>query len=357
MKKKIAMILAIILCFAMMPAVFAEGENIKTYNTFLDIDGDGTANDTLTVDLDKYELIGDCTYFEQKDLVLTKPGFAVGYFACKNGDQTTGETIPIPYSVNYEAMICRQRYTEVEGVMTKVDEQTSADNAEAWVDNRTPDYVSADGGDFEWAYLEVTQEMIDAAGGAFEVVFVVRASMYPDTPIAELGQNFSDHFIHVYQRKPALLGNKDVTGTYIEGSSEHIPVYHVEITWGSMDFTYHAGDAGVWNTNTHTYDNVTASGWYCHPDADKITFTNNSNADVNISLNYIAAEGYEHIRGNFIDEAGDRIQSLILLNADNHEGENGAGMETTTACHLILAGELSEGDDSVVIGSIVVTLD
>lgn len=363
MKKKISVILAIILCFAMIPNAFAEGENTKTYNTTLTFNEDGTVteggNGVLTVDLDKYELVAECGYFEQEEnsLVLTKPGFAVGYFSCKNEEQTPGDKIPMPFSINYEVMIVQQTYTEVEGVMTKVDEQLSNDHENDWRDSAKPDFVKPGGGDFEWAFLNVTQEMIDAAGGAFELVFVARAPMYPDTPVAELGQVFSDTFVHLYQEKEVSIGNKDVVGNYVAGNTEIEFVYHVDITWGSLEFTYNQGDVGTWDTDTHTYVGCTESGWTCEEDADKITFTNNSNADVHVRLEYIAAEGYEDIGGAFTDEAGDRIQSLILRNADNHEGENGAGMETVTACHLILSGELTETESAVTIGAVNIVLE
>ncbi len=356
MKKKISLLFAIVLCMAMAVNVFAE---TTTYDTKLTIAEDGTVtaggSDVVTVDLDEYALVAEGTYQSQNGLVLTKPGFAIAYVEYRNEDQTPGEKIPMPFCVNYEVKLTQQRYEEVEGVLTKVNE--FADNNGLWLDSGKPDFVKPGGGDFEWAYLEVTQDMIDAAGGSFEIVLCVRAPMYPDTPVEQLGQVMRSSYVHVYQEKAVVIGDKDVVGSFVAGNTEHIPVYQVDIAWGSFEFTYHQGNVGVWDAGTHTYVGGTASGWSCEEGADTITFTNNSNVDVIVNLEYVAKEGYEAIGGSFTDQAGDRINDLLLFSADNHEGENGAGKATVSICHLILSGELAATDTPVVLGNVLVTLD
>lgn len=83
------------------------------------------------------------------------------------------------------------------------------------------------------------------------------------------------------------LGSNEipVTAKYV-AASEADAVYSVDISWGSMEFTYTAGKA-VWNPATHTYDTSTSTAvWACENDANKITVINHSNAEVSCDLTY-----------------------------------------------------------------------
>ncbi|MBQ8862295.1 MAG: hypothetical protein IJ021_06105 [Clostridia bacterium] len=62
-------------------------------------------------------------------------------------------------------------------------------------------------------------------------------------------------------------------------------VYSVEITWGSMEFTY----TPKWNPDTHTYVH-SDSGWSCEDGANKITVANHSSAPIKVDLEYTAYE-------------------------------------------------------------------
>ncbi|MDO4516636.1 MAG: hypothetical protein Q4C76_05840 [Bacillota bacterium] len=77
-----------------------------------------------------------------------------------------------------------------------------------------------------------------------------------------------------------------VTAKYVAASEADV-VYSVDISWGSMEFTYTAGKA-VWNPVNHTYDtsNTSTAVWACENDANKITVINHSNADVSCDLTY-----------------------------------------------------------------------
>lgn len=75
----------------------------------------------------------------------------------------------------------------------------------------------------------------------------------------------------------------NVSGTYVPGSATST-VYYVDITWGSMEFTYTDAAEGTWNPQDHTYDNSTAAAWSCADGANKITVTNHSNAPVKKQL-------------------------------------------------------------------------
>lgn len=74
-----------------------------------------------------------------------------------------------------------------------------------------------------------------------------------------------------------------VTAKYVAASEADV-VYSVDISWGSMEFTYTAGKA-VWNPINHTYNTSTAV-WTCENDENKITVINHSNAEVSCDLTY-----------------------------------------------------------------------
>ena len=75
---------------------------------------------------------------------------------------------------------------------------------------------------------------------------------------------------------------KKVTATYESGVSE--TVYSVDIAWQGMSFTYIAGDAGLWDPETHTYGPSSADDWA--PSDAKITVTNHSNSAILASFKY-----------------------------------------------------------------------
>lgn len=75
----------------------------------------------------------------------------------------------------------------------------------------------------------------------------------------------------------------DVTGKYVNNND---PTYSVDITWGSMVFTYTINDTAVWDPVKHEYTAGTGESvgtWSCDNGADKVTVTNNSNAQVKVN--------------------------------------------------------------------------
>ena len=89
-----------------------------------------------------------------------------------------------------------------------------------------------------------------------------------------------------------------VKGTYVAGGTA-ATVYSLDITWGSMEFTYTDASEGTWNPETHQYDNVVAAKWDCDKDANKISVTNHSNAGVTVQLSYASEPEYNKITGTF----------------------------------------------------------
>lgn len=99
-------------------------------------------------------------------------------------------------------------------------------------------------------------------------------------------------------RSPTETSTKDVTGIYVK-SSPGI-VYCVDITWGSMQFTYNASE--VWNPDTHNY---TSSGaWTVAIDNvdNQIKVVNHSNTDIVAQLEY--TQIVTSVSGKFTDETG-----------------------------------------------------
>jgi|GEM_PF-1871511 len=141
--------------------------------------------------------------------------------------------------------------------------------------------------------------------------------------------------------------SKDVTANYVAGQTSE-PVYMVDISWGSMTFTYTAASTGTWNPTTHTYDGVTAAKWTCAENANKITVTNHSNAAVTATITESnVTEG--------ITFAWDKT-TLELATADN--GENGAaGTPTTASALLTVSGTLTASEELETIGTVTVTLE
>ena len=73
--------------------------------------------------------------------------------------------------------------------------------------------------------------------------------------------------------------SQDVNGVYA-GMADADTVYSVDVVWGSMEFTYHAGTiTKTWNPETHSYVETPAGqgSWSHGIDANKVTVTNHSN--------------------------------------------------------------------------------
>ena len=142
--------------------------------------------------------------------------------------------------------------------------------------------------------------------------------------------------------------SRDVKATYQPGGTGGT-VYSVDITWGSMEFTYTAASAGTWDPETHSTSGGGSGTWAPKTaDGDKITVTNHSNTSVTASLTYTPVSStYSGISGSF-DQA-----SLSLATAVGTT----VGAAPTGTAKLTLSGAL---DSSVAagtkIGTITVTL-
>ena len=65
--------------------------------------------------------------------------------------------------------------------------------------------------------------------------------------------------------------------------------YSVDITWESMTFTYTEEGTKTWDPATHTYTTNSQGGW--DKTEAKVTVTNHSNVEVNVTLEYTPVAG------------------------------------------------------------------
>lgn len=146
--------------------------------------------------------------------------------------------------------------------------------------------------------------------------------------------------------------NAPVYGIYKTGG-EAEAVYNIDITWGSLEFTYTGAGKGTWNPNTHSYDGATPGKWSCANGADEIIVANNSNTGVNIALSYTAKTGYTSIRGTFTETSGTANDGILsLASAVGTTVENAP----SATAKLVLSGALASGTVSQAIGTVTVTL-
>ncbi len=127
----------------------------------------------------------------------------------------------------------------------------------------------------------------------------------------------------------------DVNASYVAGSASQT-VYSVDITWGSMAFTYTDASAGTWNPDTHAYDGATEADWTCEENANAISITNHSNAAVTVGLSASMNDG---IIGAFSDNStAGTLSSVELVTA---EGTEYAAAPTTTVYFNVTGGEVA----------------
>lgn len=138
---------------------------------------------------------------------------------------------------------------------------------------------------------------------------------------------------------------KAVTASYHSGTGGGT-VYSVDITWGSMAFTYSEGSSPTWNPATHTYSSGGTGGW--SNSGNTVTVTNHSNTGVTANLIYTPEATFTGISGSF---------DKSTMNLETAEGKTFENASKDTAA-LTLSGTL---DNSVItsttIGTIKVTIN
>lgn len=152
--------------------------------------------------------------------------------------------------------------------------------------------------------------------------------------------------VNAFAAEPGQTDSKDVTADYNGAASE--PVYSVEITWGSLAFTYNAENAGTWNPDEYVYEGATGESWACEAGANRITVTNHSNAAVTAT---IANSGVKD--GITLTWSKTKLE---LGTADNGKGEGGKGTPVSDYAELTVAGSITNTGASQKLGSVTVTL-
>jgi hypothetical protein len=137
----------------------------------------------------------------------------------------------------------------------------------------------------------------------------------------------------------------DITGKYVAGNN--IDTYSVDISWGSMEFEYHAADK-VWNPSTHTFVTEGSAYWTCATNANAITVTNHSSKAITASFAYTPSASYSGITVTF-----DKT-TLNLAGATEGSAQNAAPTDTAK---ITLSGTLSSSvTQNVKFGSVTVTV-
>ena len=73
----------------------------------------------------------------------------------------------------------------------------------------------------------------------------------------------------------------DVQAKYVDGV-ESPDVYSIDVTWGSMQFTYSTSGTREWDPSTHKYKDDVTSGWTAS--GNTVTVTNHSNRAVKVTF-------------------------------------------------------------------------
>lgn len=64
-----------------------------------------------------------------------------------------------------------------------------------------------------------------------------------------------------------------------------LPIYSVDISWGSMKFVYNKKDVYTWSDTTHEYSKSTKYSW--DATGNNIDIYNKSSFDIEVSCNYV----------------------------------------------------------------------
>lgn len=134
--------------------------------------------------------------------------------------------------------------------------------------------------------------------------------------------------------------NHSLTINYKEAPSDFVSV---DVSWGSMEFTY---DDGIWDDTNHKWvDNRWSPS---SADSNLITVKNSGTIDMKMQLSYVPSSNYGGLSGNFVDSEDTVIESLIDLSADGLERKYWFNVSGTT--------ETRWADGYVIVGTITLTI-
>lgn len=136
----------------------------------------------------------------------------------------------------------------------------------------------------------------------------------------------------------------DVKAKY-EDKSMTDSVYKVDVTWGSMEFTYHEAGSRIWDPETHAYTLKASGTWQASGNA--VTVTNHSNVGIQAGFSFAPAAEFTDLGWSFTNPG------LTLASAEGTAVENAPSGIT----ELNLSGELDAAvTDFRTVGRITVTI-
>ena len=143
-----------------------------------------------------------------------------------------------------------------------------------------------------------------------------------------------------------------VYGTY-QPEGEAATVYSVDVSWGSMEFTYTDGAVSkIWNPSTHQYtESVGEGSWSNQDGANKVTVTNRSNKALTATVEAATSGSYTGITAK-VNNA-----SLSLADASIGASTTVAGTASTASTTISLSGALTDKTaNKATIGSVTVKI-
>ena len=143
-----------------------------------------------------------------------------------------------------------------------------------------------------------------------------------------------------------------VYGTY-QPEGEAPTVYSVDVSWGSMEFTYTDGAVSkTWDPSTHQYtESVGEGSWSNQDGANKVTVTNRSNKALTATVEATTLDSYAGITAK-ADKA-----SLSLADASIDATTTKPGHPSTESTTISLTGALTDKNaNKATIGSVTVKI-
>lgn len=144
-----------------------------------------------------------------------------------------------------------------------------------------------------------------------------------------------------------------VYGTY-QPEGEVKTVYSVDVSWGSMEFTYTGGAVSkTWNPSTHQYtESVGGGSWSNQDGANKVTVTNRSNKALTATVEAAISDSYKE---GITVQVGNA--SLSLEDASSGATTAVAGHPSTASTTISLSGALTDKNaNKATIGSVTVSI-
>lgn len=137
----------------------------------------------------------------------------------------------------------------------------------------------------------------------------------------------------------------DVNAKYTD-SVDSPTVYSVDLTWGTMEFTYSVSGKKLWDPDKHDYEISTSDEWTAT--GNEITVTNHSNTAVKVDFTYKAQNGHNTVTGSI-------SQNSIILPTAEGKALHDAALVGKTA--LTLGGTLADTSTNLTkVGTVTVAI-